>query len=77
MVFAGAGDELVQVGDGVVFGEGVGEAGEQFAVRVDEVVVQVNEHDSGGAVCGGGTWRGECGHGGRRMWSGGMEERVA
>jgi hypothetical protein len=55
VVFAGAGDELVQVGDGVVFGEDVGEGGKQFAVRVDEVVGQVYQDVGGGAVCGGGA----------------------
>jgi hypothetical protein len=36
---------------------------------VDEVVVQVYQDDGCGPVCGRDTWRGECGHGGRRMWS--------
>lgn len=43
VVLAGCGDDLVQVGDGVMFFEGLFKQIVQLAVLVEEVVVEVYE----------------------------------
>jgi len=46
-VFAGCGNEFLEVGDGVLFFEGVGEEGIEFAGWVEEVIVWVYNDDCG------------------------------